>query len=269
MKKLYILIFSIVVVFNSLISVKANSLKVIDEANVLNEAQIENINQKINEYINKTGFDIVVYFTEYNDYFNQYSTDDEAITNLADDTYDFNDYGIGEDRNGLIMVVDVGYRKYTITTCGEECIDTYTGYSLDNMYGNIGYYLSNDDWANASLEFISQAKYVYENRIIVPQEEESPYKKALLPSAIGALLISIIVFFILRGQLKHMKISTEASGYMNQQNINLLRSGDIFLYTDVKRHRIQRDNPNISHGGSSTHISSSGTSHGGGGSHSF
>ena len=75
------------------------------------------------------------------------------------------------------------------------------------------------------------------------------------------MIISLVIFLVLKGQLKSQGIKNEAYDYMKKSSINIFRSGEIFLYKNVTTRRIERPKNN---GGSSMHISSSGRSHGGG-----
>jgi len=271
MKKILTLLLIILLASSFTNTISANDTKIIDEANVLNENEEKDINSLINDFISKTNFDIVIYFTYQNSYYDKYAFL-EAITRLADDTYDHNGYGIGQDHDGLIMCVDVYYRDYTITTCGDTCINTYTDRALDGMYDNISYYLSDDNWANACKEFISSANYVFDNFDYYHQDLEDHdslkyhIQEALLPSVVAAFVITIVYFFILKGQLKHISEKYDAYTYIKSKNINISRRRDIYLYTNVSRTKIEKPS---SSSGSSTHSSSSGVSHGGGGSHRF
>jgi len=278
MKKLLTIFLSLFIVLGLLTQVSANEIKLIDEANVLSETDKQDINNLINQYVELTNYDIVVYFTYDNDYYKKYDFD-HALTYFADDFYDNNGYGVGTDYSGIIMVVDVYQRDYTITTCG-ECTNCYTDYGLDNIYSYVTEHLRQDDWAGAAKQFVKQAYNVYVDYDyyhgfpdINPsyQEEKNPVKDALVFAAIGSSIITLIAFIIFAKQLKTTGVKTTATNYVKGANINIFRSGEVYLYTSVSRTRIERNNSSSSSHSShsSTHVSSSGRSHGGGGSHRF
>ncbi len=275
MKKLFTFLFSLLLLCTVSFTVKANDIKVIDEANVLSEEEESSITAKANEFIAKTNYDIVVYYA-YD------KADDDTIVALADDTFDYNGYGIGTDYNGLIMVVDIYYRTFTITTCGSSCIYTYTDASIDDMYDYVGEYLGDERWADASEAFIYAAEYVFENsdyyhstggnssydQTPVNKTTADYAKEALVPAGIIALAATFISFFVFYKQLKNTGEKATAGQYCTGSNLNIFRSGEIYLYTNTSRRKIERESPSGG-GGSSTHISSSGRSHGGGGSRHF
>ena len=74
------------------------------------------------------------------------------------------------------------------------------------------------------------------------------------------LVIAAIATAIMKGQLKSVRSQAGASSYVKSGSLNVTHRQDLFLYRDVKRTAKPKDS-----GGSSTHTSSSGRSHGGGG----
>lgn len=248
----------------------ANDNKVIDEYDCLSDDEIEDLNNQIKSIIDEVNFDIVVYIAY---------QDNEDITALADDYFDYNDYGLGSDRDGIILCINYYYRDYTITTRGSSTIFLFSDTTLDYIYDDITPCLSNDNVLGAINNFLYDVKEIANN----PVSTYEPYnykpaktnsneriQQALLVGLGGASIISLVVFFILRGQLKTQGIKTQANSYMKDSNLNIFRSGEIFLYKTSHTQKVPRnDNNHHGGGGSSVHISSSGASHGGGGSHHF
>jgi len=256
MKKILTLLLTILIIFNFNIITKANNNKIIDEPNVLTVEEEKNINLKINNYIDLTGFDIVIYFTKNNAYFEKYNNHSTTIRNLADDIYDNGDYGVGEDSNGLILVIDIGYREYIITTCGSKCIETYTDKAIDDIYDSLENSLSNSDWNQASLTFIEKSLEIYKN-----YDQYHSKSKIIIQSIITALLVSLIITFVTykktKGQLKNTFVAANANDYLHNQKVNVISRKDLYLYKEVKKEKITNKD-------STTHKSSSGVTHGGG-----
>ena len=131
--------------------------RVIDDAGVLSELNIKNLNELINNYIEQTGYDIVVYYAYKSDYFEKYDDPSDAIFQLTYDTYDFNGYGTGTNRDGLIMCFDIYYGYADILYAG-NCADVYHSDSIrDEISNNIKYYSANNDWYGAACEFVTSA----------------------------------------------------------------------------------------------------------------
>lgn len=242
----------------------ANDTKVVDEYGALSDSEREELETLCDELIQKVGFDVVIYFAD---------SQNDDITALADDYFDYNDYGLGSDRDGIILCINYTLRDYTITTRGYDTITLFTDDALDNeLYANITPYLSNSDSAGAAKAFLSGIEYVYDHpdKYVYEYhepEEINPLETALISGGVVSLIVTLIVFLVLRGQLKTQGVKKHANAYMTHSGIDIFRSGEIFLYKTSQTIKIERSSS--SSGGSSTHISSSGAIHGGGGSHKF
>lgn len=80
----------------------------------------------------------------------------------------------------------------------------------------------------------------------------------LISLGIG-LFFAAIVCLVLKSQLKTAVMQTNAKAYVRKGSRNVTYARDIYLYRKVTQRKIESDN------GSSTHRSSSGDTHGGGG----
>ena len=254
MKKIVILVSLIFIsLFN--LNVYANDNKLIDDTNSLSESEIEELNGEIKVLVDRVNFDVVVYFA--------YENSD--VTSLADDYFDYNGYGLGSEKEGIILCVNYYSHEYTITTCGSKTIELFDDNTLNYIYDDITSYLSSDDKVGAVKEFINDINYICGDDYSDLKIQDN-IKSSLIIGAFGALIISLVTFLILKGQLKTQRIKKEAYDYMKKGSVDIFRSGEIFLYKNISRRRIQRPQNN---GGSRTHISTSGRVHGGGGSHKF
>ncbi len=254
MKKIIILVSLIFIsLFN--LNIYANDEKVVDKTDSLSESEIEELNSEVKALVEKVDFDVVVYFA--------YEMAD--VTELADDYFDYNGYGLGNNREGIILCVNYYSRDYTITTSGTKTIELFDDNALNYIYDDITPYLSSDNKVGTVEEFIKDIEYICSDEYSGLKTKDN-IKSSLIIGAFGALIISLVTYLILRGQLKTQGIKKEAYDYVNKASVDVFRSGEIFLYKNISRRRIERRQ---SSGGGSTHISSSGRSHGGGGSHRF
>lgn len=274
MKKLFTLLISLLLLSVFTVNIHANEIKVIDVPDYLTIEEEQEITDLCNEFILKTNMDCVVYIAY------QF---DKNVQALADDYFDYNGYGIGEDYDGLIFCVDYGTREYTISTCGSKTIDTFTDYAQEEyMYSYIGSYLSDGDLVNACKTFVRQAYYVYSNydyfhtsnnnynyQDNTPMSVIERIRVSTIFGGIGSLIVSLVYLLIKKGQLKTTAKKYEAHQYLKDTDMDYLRNGEIYLYTNTHRRKIERDNDSHHSSHSSTHISSSGRSHGGTGGHKF
>jgi uncharacterized protein len=83
----------------------------------------------------------------------------------------------------------------------------------------------------------------------------------ILISAGVGLVIALITVGIMKGKLKTVRRQPAAGNYVRKGSMNITESSDLFLYSKVNRTAKPKNNGS----GSSTHTSSSGRTHGGGG----
>ena len=92
-------------------------------------------------------------------------------------------------------------------------------------------------------------------------EETVPFYMIFLISLVVGFVIALIVTGVMRSRMKTVHMKPDAADYMKKNSLNLTRCGDMFLYNQVSR--TAKPKEDSSGGGSSTHTSSSGETHGG------
>ena len=250
--------------------------RVVDLAGVIDSNTLAELNRMADEVSEKYACDVDVVFVR--------SLDGKYVVSYADDFYDYNGYGYGEDKDGILLLVSVSDREFAETTQGYGAT-AFTDYGLQQyIEPNFTRYLidGRDDWAGAARQFITdagellrQAKegtpydyHYYDNPVVVEHE-----KKTVKDVAPGAALISAIIGFfsggIPAGAMKRKMKSVEknyGAGNYARGGLQMRRSEDRFLYSNVHRTPIPREEHRTGGGGgggSSMHFSSSGHSHGG------
>lgn len=181
-------------------------------------------------------------------------------TSYADDYYDYNGYG----DDGILLLVSEEERQWAISTSGYG-IYVFTDAGIDHMAEQFVPYLSDGAYAEA-FEIFAELSVEYLERAAAGE----PYdvgdfsdnsfrlgKRLVICFGLG-LLIALIAVGIMYSQLKSVRSHT-ASHYVRGEGLKLTASRDLFLYAHVDRRKRETSNS----GGSSTHRSSSGRSHGG------
>ena len=186
----------------------------------------------------------------------------------ADDFYDYNGYGFGENWDGVLLLVSMEDRDWWISTTGFG-ITAITDAGIDYISDKFTDCLSEGEYADAFNtyaelcdKFITQAKtgkpYDYGN---MPKEPFNVLLHICISIAVG-FAVALIVTGIMKGKLKTVRFQSAAASYVKDGSMNVTESRDMFLYTHVSRTPRPKES---SSGGSSTHTSSSGSMHGGGG----
>ncbi len=101
--------------------------RVVDKDNLLTEAEEAILSQKIQEITQQYGVDVVL--------LTQYSLDGKTAEAYADDYYDYNGYGLDEDRSGVLMLVSLEYRDWAVSTTG-SCIAKISDRDIAHLADN-------------------------------------------------------------------------------------------------------------------------------------
>ena len=221
------------------------------------------------------------------------SANGQDITAFADDYYDYNGFGYGEDDDGIMLVVDMGAREYAITTCG-KAIYIFDDYSLYLIEEEFVSYLSEGSYTKAFIAYYEKCAQVLNDYYYADDTvndnfytdddyfygEDYDYiyggttstssdnifsLQWIAFSIIGGIVIAFFYTFYLKSQLKTVHSKAAAEDYVVSGSVNITRSHDIFMYRNVRKTPKPKNNSSSSRGSSagSVHTSSSGRSHGG------
>ena len=242
---------------------------IVDEADLLTVEQEQQLQNKLTEIQTRLGFDVVIVTVP--------NTGMLSATEYADKYYEDGDYGAGANRDGTLLLVDTGNMEWATSTAGYG-ITALTDYGLDqietevvNLMADDKWYESFDTYATRVDEYITSAKNGHIIDVPVqPEPEKPPFPWAAsggISAALGALIGKIRTGSA-KSQLKTVYSQTKASNYAVRESLELDRSTsrDLYLYSNVTRVPIAqgpRNDGNTHHGGSVTHVSHGGMTHGG------
>lgn len=255
MKKIYKLLMIIGCIFAFGLNVNAQKQLIVDDADLLNEQEEQQLQNTLTQIADEYKMDVVIV--------TNYSLDGKSSQAYADDYFDYNGYGQGSNHDGILLLVSMEYRDWAISTCG-KAINVFTDAGLDYLEDQFiedlsqgNYYEAFDTFASTCDNFMQQA------------QDGRPYDNGNMPKgklssmwlflAIGlGLVVGGTSTYMMYSDLNSAKPQKDAIDYTIPGSMKITKSRDIFLY----RHVTRRAKPKQTHG-SSTHISSSGRSHGG------
>lgn len=232
--------------------------RLVDNANVLSDEENADLLKKLNEISERQKFDIVVVTTN--------TLDGKTAEAYADDFFDFNGYGQGDDKDGALLLVSMEDRDWHVSTTGFG-ITAITDAGLNYMSQRFKPDLSDGNYSSAFNKFADLC-----DEFVTQAKNGKPFDSGNLPGSTAkhiaaAVIIGIITGFIgvtiMKSKLKSVRFQSAANNYVRPNSFNLTNSNDVFLYNTVSK--VARPKDTGSSGGSSTHTSSSGTTHGGGG----
>lgn len=260
-KNINILLIVICILCAFMFPVSAADLPLVyDEADLLTDSEEAALLARLESISDSTGMDVVVALVD--------STGEYSPMEYADDYFDYNGFGRGDNRDGLVLLVSMEYSDWWISTHG-YAIEAFTDAGIEYIGEKVTSYLSEGEYAAALDEFAAQC-----DTFIAQAKTGDPFDTHNLPkepfNPLLALVIALIAGFIvgkiytgkLKGQLNTVRKQAAASGYVRNGSLNVTNSNDFFLYRNISRTAKESSS---SGGGSSTHKSSSGASHGGGG----
>ena len=169
---------------------------------------------------------------------------------FADDFYDYNGYGYGENDDGLIVVFNTGKgdgnRNLAISTHGKG-IDLLTDMEIDLIIEMMINPIKSGDFAGAFDNFVTECESAFDESISI----------IWIPvSILVGFGLAFLIVKIQASKLKNVVQKADAADYVG--NVILTYQDDRFIYRNVTR------SPIVKSSSSSTHTSSSGRTHGGG-----
>lgn len=274
MRKEQKIILLIIILLVSLFVVDAYAIdqKVYDEAALFSEPEKEVLQLRAAELSEKLSLDIVILTISDNK--------GKTSRDYADDYYDENGFGYGENYDGLILLINMDDREVYISTCG-KAIEYFTDARIDNILDKIYTFLTDGNYGEGADAFLDEVNYYVQEGIPSNQytyDEDtgitSEYKDdiASRDNIANRILIFLLISFAVGGVSVGImainnkgKSTTNQSTYLENNSFKLINSQDHHVNTRVTFVHINTDSGSKSSGRSTTHHSSSGRSHGGGG----
>ena len=283
MKKFLALILSLFVLIPLPVYASTSLPRIIDHADLLTTDEEVYLEEKAQRLSAAYAMDVVILTVD--------SLGGTNSEEYADDYFDENGYGIGDDYSGVLFLLSMEYRDWAISTCG-EAIYALTDYSVQQVFYETAEYLSENRYFeafNAYLDALEPYFSAYRRGkpidgnignydgpgVFIPgtaddiiyydeqvQRNFGWYLKKFLLSLLIGVIMAGIALLIMRSKMNTAKAQRDAGSYVSDGAAKIIGHRDIFLYSNVKKTR--KEQSNSSGGGSSVHMSSGGRSHGGG-----
>lgn len=260
-KKIWAIIVTVLLTMAMVLPVSAEEVlpRLIDNADLLDDGQEAELLSKLDEISERQEYDVVIVTVD--------SLDGYTATEYADDFFDYNGYGQGEERDGILFLISMGERDWAISTSG-NAINTFTDAGQSYMTDQFVSMLSDGDYLGAFEkfaelcdQFMTQAyegePYDVEN---MPKEKVSPIWIPL--DILIGMGIAWIIAMIKKSSLKSIKEQTTAQDYTRPGSMVFTVNRDRMVNRTTTSRRIPKSTSSGG-GGSSTHTSSSGRTHGG------
>ncbi len=220
---------------------------IIDAADLLTDDQENELATKIRSVESTYESAIVILTVD--------TTGSRTAEQYADDFYDYNGYGYGENHDGVILLLSMSDRAWHISTTG-SAIMAFSDSDIQDIGDAIIEDLGYGDYYQGFDRFVDlcekELRNEYNSHIFTPGK--------FAACLVIGLLLALIPLFIFLSQLWTVSKAEGADDY-SKNGLQNLRSSDAFIRKTISRTAIPKNDD------SSTHTGSSGTSHGGGGGH--
>lgn len=243
----------------------------VDSAKVLTTEELESLKSKLAQISDENNIDVGVVTVEY--------LDGKTAQEFANDLFEQNKFGKGENRDGILLLVATEDREWAMSTHG-SAKEAFNEEGLDYLSGEFLPYLSDDDFYSAfenfadnaqelgtmyvagdpygEGEYVDDENYPVDENIV--EEEKGINNEVWIPlSIVMGCAISLIIMMMYKSQLKSVKSESRADDYL--MDMKLVKSQDIFLYRTVTRTMRPKntDTGGSSSGGGSSYGGSSGS----------
>jgi len=232
---------------------------VVDNAGLLSGGETATLENLMTQIALSCNFDLVI-VTEKN-------IDGANPMAYADDFFDYNGYGLGEDRDGCLFLLVTESRYYWFSTSGRGIRVLNSG-AFNKLESAVVGYLRDNDPAGACRAFIGN----WEEFLALDAKGRNynffyAWNIVLVIIAwVLALLIAFIIVSVWKRQMNTALPRKEADAYVIPGSLAFTQQQDSFLYSTVTRTAKPKTSSSFSGGGGrGSHTSSSGRSHGGGG----
>jgi len=226
----------------------------VDNAGLLSSGEKAELEERMAALASQYDFDLVIVTEK--------SIGSARPIDYADDFFDNNNYGLGSDRDGCLMLQVTESRDYWFSSSGRG-IKILNAAALDKLDSDAAAFLKNGDYGGAYGAFIDNME-LFLSLDAKGRSYNFFYRYNAILLAIGwaiSLLAGLFTVHLWKLQMDTATGKKEADSYIIPGSLAFTRQDEMFLYSTVTKTKRESKPPSSSGGG--VHTSSSGRSHGG------
>ena len=255
-RRLISLILFLLVLSTSIPFIQALSNRVNDNAGLMTLEEIVELEALSEIVSSSTGLDIVILTVN--------DLGGRSPTSYADSFYDSNGYS----DDGMLFLLAMAERAWYISTCG-EAIRIFNDSDIETLLDAGLPWFSGGEYFEGFCEVIHNVDEMTSGRSIRTSthtasssaHRSTVSSRGFFISMLVGAAVSCIVVLIMRSSMNTKRKQRGATDYLIPGSYHLRTQQDIFLYSNVTKTPRQQNTSS----GSSSHMSFSGRSHGGGG----
>ncbi len=241
MKKRILSIFTVLLMCLSLSTTAfaaPDTFRLYDEADLLTDSEERSLLDRLDSVSETYKVDVLIVTLE--------TIDGYLADEYIEAFYDINDFGYGENRDGVLLLIAMEEREYRILSNGFGA-DAISPDDIDYIGDMISYDLSEGYYADAFHSFIDECEYEINGEI---NGFPFDFTMNLLTSLVIGLIVAFIATGIMRGKLKSVERKPAATEYIKSGSMQITTSKDLYLYRTVNRRRREKNTSSSSSGSS-------------------
>ncbi|MBO5666810.1 MAG: TPM domain-containing protein [Firmicutes bacterium] len=225
-----------------------------DDAGILPQDRYESLQEQarnLSEYA-QCG----VYLMIVDDYMEYSSKGD--ILEAAEELYLDNGLGMGEEQNGIFLLLSMDWRDYALVTYGDFAHMAFTDYGQEMLCEQFLDDFRYDEWTSGCSEYLRYTEVLLDKALagepldVTEYEKGNPValgKMAILPAA----LLSLFICTTMKRKMNSAKIRIDASEYVVENSVQLHIIQDLFTHVTHSRTKVNNTNgPKVGGGGGTT-----------------
>lgn len=221
---------------------------VTDGAGLLNDSERTQLARQAERIARKYG--VGVYIATLDDY---RSVTGEGVYTAAYTLYHKNRMGVGEGRDGIILLLSMNGRDFETFCYGERGEGAFSDYALELLEDEFLDDFAEDDWYDGFEDYVETCAEYLQKAAEGHPVRKSPTVPILI--VIGAsLLIALIVVAVMWASMKNVAAAATANAYVSG-GLQLTEQEDHFTHRTETRRKIE-------HESSGSHSESGGGGHG-------
>ena len=186
-----------------------------------------------------------VYFVIVND-FTDYG--DGSVFQVTYQLYHDNEFGVGDDRDGIIVLLSMEERDYAMFVYGEYAEYAFDEFGQEKLEERFLEDFGNDDWNGGISAYLDAC-----DEFLTKAAEGKPVRPNyigwyLIMTGLSCVAAGFICFLLLRS-MKTVRSKDEADAYVTQGGLNLTMQRDQYERTVVTRRKIEKGGSGSSESG--------------------
>lgn len=212
----------------------ADNTYVLDYAGLLTETQVAGLENRAASLAERYGTG--VYIVTVDDY-TKYAPAGMDVFDFSDEYYYQANLGVGNDRNGLLLVLSMAERDFSLYSYGSFAESAFNGDAKnDVLVPAFRSYFSSNDWYGGFDAFMTETE-----SLAVRAANGDPYTPPahtglrLVIILAGSALVAFIVCSIQQAKHKTVRAGVNANAYVVMDSLQLSRSMDQFTHVTETR----------------------------------